>query len=227
MYGFISTNIFPLKIWQKVFSVWLKSPCPFSYMATVHLVPKFESNLSYCGVSKCQKQVSYIWNARCSPLNLTRCCLERRWIFSCPAASFQWTFECSQKSLDSCHQDMSLRSLFHICITFEIWHSHLICVPFEHEKSLCCVRVLEKSGSEKFHGVPRTSGWLKCRARPVRPRSEYCIQFDPTTPSFSTFILIEKCTVRMSTEEIWFIGTVHCWWRELKGPFAIWKLFAG
>ena len=139
--------------------------------------------------------MSYIWNARCSPLNLTRCCLERRWIFSCPAASFQWTFECSQKSLDSCHQDMSLRSLFHICITFEIWHSHLICVPFEHEKSLCCVRVLEKSGSEKFHGVPRTSGWLKCRARPVRPRSEYCIQFDPTTPSSSTFILIEKCTV--------------------------------
>ena len=58
LYGFISTNIFPLKTWQKVFSVWLKSPCPFFYMATVHLVPKFESNLSYCGVSKCQKQVS-------------------------------------------------------------------------------------------------------------------------------------------------------------------------
>ena len=226
MYGFISTNILPLKIWQKVFSVWLKSPCPFSYMATVHLVPKFESNLSYCGVSKCQKQVSYIWNARCSPVNLTRCCLERRWIFSCPAASFQWTFECSQKSLDSCHQDMSLRSLFHICITFEIWHSHLICVPFEHEKSLCCVRVLETPDQKSSLGFRELRGGWNVGPAQFAPGVNIAYNLiQPLLPPPLLFWL--RSALHMCTEEIWFTGTVQCWWRELKGPFAIWKLFAG
>ena len=51
-----------------------------------------------------------------------------------------------------------------------------------------CIHVHEKFGSEKLCDVPRTPGWLKCRVRPVCPGSEYCIQFAPTSASYSTFI---------------------------------------